>query len=290
MTTLYQHELDQSLVNCGMRYVFQLDDGRFFLIDGGYFECNEEKRLYSFLCDHCEGKPVIAGWFFSHAHQDHIGCFIEFVRSYANDVVIEELCHNFQPYDFTNVVGGWDSDEATFKAFYEAAEACCPQVPVRVLRTGDKVSYGCLEMEVLYTHEDLPQKATFNDCSTVIMLTCEGQRMLFLGDIGTAASAQLLKQAADRLQADLVQVAHHGFNGASVDVYKAADPKVLLWPSPACEVELNSWREENQYLMNHPGISEILYSGKGTAILTLPYVPGTAQRLPRTLPDCPPEK
>ena len=34
MTTLYQHELDQSLVNCGMRYVYQLDDGRFFLIDG----------------------------------------------------------------------------------------------------------------------------------------------------------------------------------------------------------------------------------------------------------------
>ena len=205
-------------------------------------------------------------------------------------MVLQEICHNFQPYDFSNVVGGWDSVEATFKAFYDAVETHCPQVPVRVLHTGDCISYGSLAMEVLYTHEDLPQKATFNDCSTVIMITCAGQRTLFLGDIGVAASAQLLAQAGDRIQADLVQVAHHGFNGATVDVYKAAGPKVLLWPSPACEVELNSWREENQYLMNHSDIREILYSGHGEAVLTLPYVPGTAQRRPRTLPDCPPEE
>ncbi len=38
---LDQLALDHSLVNCGMSYVFLLEDGSFFLIDGGYFTPGE---------------------------------------------------------------------------------------------------------------------------------------------------------------------------------------------------------------------------------------------------------
>ncbi|MGN1203185.1 MAG: hypothetical protein ACI4RF_07795, partial [Eubacterium sp.] len=72
---LYQLSLDQSEVDCGMSYVIKLCDGSFFIIDGGYFSKGECDRLYNFLCEHSGDKITISGWFCSHAHKDHFGCF-----------------------------------------------------------------------------------------------------------------------------------------------------------------------------------------------------------------------
>ena len=46
-TALYQIDLDNRRVNCGMTYIFQLADGRFFILDGGYFTFSECDRLYT---------------------------------------------------------------------------------------------------------------------------------------------------------------------------------------------------------------------------------------------------
>ena len=43
MAVLYQLKLDQSIVDCGMSYVFQLNSGHFFLMDGGYFTPGKRK-------------------------------------------------------------------------------------------------------------------------------------------------------------------------------------------------------------------------------------------------------
>ena len=99
MTTLYQLKLDQSIVNCGMSYVYRLASGHFFLIDGGFFTPGEADRLYDFLRARCEGKPVIDCWFFSHAHQDHIGVFLDMMERHREDLVIKELMYAFQPMD-----------------------------------------------------------------------------------------------------------------------------------------------------------------------------------------------
>ena len=46
MAVLYQLQLDQREVDCGMSYVVQLASGHFFLVDGGYFTPGEADRLY----------------------------------------------------------------------------------------------------------------------------------------------------------------------------------------------------------------------------------------------------
>lgn len=93
--TLYQLSLDQKKINCGMSYVFKLCDGSFFIIDGGYFTKGECDRLYQFLLDHTDDKIHIAGWFCSHAHEDHFGCFMDFAKKYGKCVTIEKLYYNF---------------------------------------------------------------------------------------------------------------------------------------------------------------------------------------------------
>lgn len=284
MITLHQLELDQSLVNCGMSYVFHLRDGGFFLIDGGYFTPGDEDSLYAFLRGLAKGVPHIAGWFFSHAHQDHIGNFISFLTRYHDRFTLGSLLYNFQPMDFSALAPEADwrgSDLATIRAFYEAVRQYAPAVPIRTLHTGDRLAFGDLALEALYTHEDLDTtNAKFNDHSTVIRATVSGQSILFLGDVGEEGSRILLRNP-DRLRGDIVQVSHHGFPGATRALYEAIGAKIALWPTPAYELERLVADETipvNRYLWSAAAIAEHIVSGHGDAALALPYTEGTATR------------
>lgn len=106
-TLLYQLEMDQSLVNCGMSYVFRLKNGDWFITDGGYFTDGEEDRLFELLSSCGNAKPRIRGWLFTHAHQDHIGCFINFIEKYSDKVIIDKLYYNFQPTHHRFATGSW---------------------------------------------------------------------------------------------------------------------------------------------------------------------------------------
>lgn len=284
---LYQLELDQALVDCGMSYFFRLNDGRYFIIDGGYFTPGEEDRLLGWLKDLTPfgEKPVIAGWFFTHGHQDHVGNFIQFVHKYKEKVEIQKLLFQFQPMDFSHVKGDWRekcNDLATVQEFYRTLEQDCPEIPVEILHTGDAFSFGELEIDVLYTAEDLyPTEASFNDYSAVISVTVSGQKILFLGDIGEKGCEILLRTGKERLSCDLVQVSHHGFNGATKELYEATGAKVLLWPAPEIEVGKNQNTPVNQFLLKEMGVQECFVSGKGTVRLELPYEIGTAYRYPK---------
>ncbi len=280
MTTLYQLKLDQSLVNCGMSYVYQLSSRHFFLIDGGYFTPGEADRLYDFLRARCEGKPVIEGWFFSHAHQDHIGAFLDMMERHREGLEIRQLMYAFQPLDLPESSDGWreqSNDLATVRRFYEIREQCCADVPVRTLHTGDSLRIGELTVEVLFTYHQLDEPSTFNDNSAVIRVGCEGQWALFLGDAYVVASRYMLSHCPEKLRCDLVQVSHHGFKGATRELYEATGAKVALWPAPDYEMKPNASREANHYLLFESSVQEHFLSDDGDAAFSLPYRIGTAE-------------
>lgn len=282
MTTLFQLQLDQSLVDCGMSYVFQLSSGHFFVLDGGYFTPDESERLYQMLRTRSGGrKPVIDGWFFSHAHQDHIGVFMDFIETHLDDVEIRELVFNFQPLQLPESSAQWRvkcQDLATIKRFYELLAEKCSRIPVRTPHTGDIWRYGELEIEVLFTHEELDVPTNFNDHSTVILVRVAQQRILFLGDINAEGSRIMLEKRSEKLRCDIVQVSHHGFDGATPELYAATHAKVALWPSPVYVQGEIRRRLANQYLHDRSGIAEHMISGYGSAAMQLPYQPFSAKR------------
>jgi hypothetical protein len=284
-TTLYQLELDYREINCGMSYVFHLRDGRFFIIDGGYFTPGEEDRLYDFLKERCGGgTPVVAGWYFSHAHQDHVGCFINFIWKYRGQVAIEQLIYNFQPVDFSTISGDWkSSDPATVKEFYRTIDEACGGIPVKAPHAGDVFQIGEITVEVLYTQEDLyPKKASFNDYSTVITTQVAGQKILWLGDIRNQASRILLRKKKDRLACDIVQVAHHGFGGATRALYAKTRAWAALWPTADyCMKKITSTKENRANAFVLKKMQEHWVGGHGTAALALPYHAGTAVSYPK---------
>ena len=280
MTTLTQFRLDHSLVDCGMSYAFTLADGSFFLVDGGYFTPGEDERLYQWLLARAKGKPRIAGWFFSHAHQDHIGVFLNMMLHHRQDIELERLIFNFQPLALPPVSDGWDiksNDLATVKKFYELLAAACPEVPVITPHTGDSLRLRELSLDFLFTHESLPGESTFNDHSTVLRVTVQGQRILFLGDIYRLGSEYLLR-SPEALRCDMVQIAHHGFPGATAALYDACGASVALWPT--ADYCIPRLREDpvNRHVLEHPGIRRHIFSGEGTVELNLPYRPDQGEK------------
>ena len=280
MTTFYQLKLDQSIVDCGMSYVFHLASGHFFLIDGGYFTPGEAEHLFNFLRKKCSGRPVIDGWFFSHAHQDHIGVFINMMEQFRDEIEVRELIYTFQPLDLPETSEGWDvksNDLATVKKFYEVLERYCKDIPVRRPRTGDCWNTDELHFEVLYTYENMVGESTFNDHSTVLKVTCESQSILFLGDIYRKGSSYLLENKADKLKTMFIQIAHHGFKGASKELYEATGAQIALWPTAEYKLDCILTLEPNRYLLYGSEVREHYCSCFGDVSFHLPYSLGTAE-------------
>ena len=71
-----------------------------------------------------------------------------------------------------------------------------------------------------------------NEASVVYRMTIDGQSVLFLGDIYEQSGTRLLQKYGNALKSDVVQMAHHGSQGAQKGVYVKIAPKVCLWPSP----------------------------------------------------------
>lgn len=280
---LWQLEVDNknTKANGGMSYIFQCANGNFFIIDGGYGTDTEADRIYRFLQERTpEGqKPVIEGWFISHLHDDHYGALLRFADKYSSKVDVLTFYYHFTPLiTVKTAMGRWRN-----------------AVHYGRLHTGMNFSVAGLRIDVLYTMEDLFPVVTenVNEASTVIRVTAGGQRILFLGDIMSLASERMLAEIpADALKSDLVQVAHHGYDGASVALYQAIDPETLLWPMNIVGWQdsgylsnpqnvFGFWYERtrgefplaNHWLTHTDSIKKIFVAGFGTTEIPLPYTP-----------------
>ncbi len=219
----------------GMCYVLQLSDGRFIIIDGGPANEDDELVLLNYLKSKNKNgsKPVIAGWFFTHGHGDHMGLACSFATKYASQVSLQGVYANFpdcdtlsmereESYWVTTSIVNWNKNQKTY----------FPDAKNYKLHTGEKFYIGDAEIEVLFTHEDLYPTTipTGNDTSTVFRITLGGQTMLFLGDSDVTTNNFLTDVYGSELKSDIMQVTHHGFNGATLALYKAIDPDICFWP------------------------------------------------------------
>lgn len=87
-----------------------------FIIDGGHFlQPNDHKRIYRFLRERTPDgeRAVISGWFFSHAHDDHVSQFVDFIREYGSAVDIEKLYYNDAPIDHRDNMSWGEANKNT---------------------------------------------------------------------------------------------------------------------------------------------------------------------------------
>lgn len=252
----------------GMCYIYTCEDGSFIIYDGGGDSGDGDRdRIYTILTElytktfgHAptEEKPiVIAAWVITHYHWDHYTNFVKFCRQYTRGDVVKVKLEKFicnlgsLPYVYNaHNPGGYN-----LNAVIDLSNNAKFPFEIVEVHTGQKLYIRNVMMEILYTQEDLfPQPLWYYNNTSLItrlhMRVSTGKNadgthtyapyantVLMLGDLHYQGSLRLetmygreVKPTAF-LKSDVVQVAHHGWNGCTQELYDVVDAKVLIWPA-----------------------------------------------------------
>ena len=230
----------------GMSFIYKLSDGTFFIIDGGICknrgvndnesnECSGEPsvhRLYKTLRELADDpdKIVISGWLITHIHNDHAGSFIDLAdeTAYLKNITIKQVIYS-QPSDddMSYNKGGRRNNwmpNALSKMKIEKTVKAHP---------GQVFYYADLTLTIIGTHDLVKPKSlnSHNNASIVSFVEFGGKKALYLADAEGDANAQLKALYGENLKADIVQVAHHGYNNTNANiVYPYVNPTIVLWP------------------------------------------------------------
>lgn len=195
------------------------------VVDGGWTEDAQYVRDIIALA----GNKVDA-WILTHPHQDHVGAFnviyadprdIEIGKVYTVDMASPKECIQ---------VASWDSVEA-YENFLELEVK-----DLQYLYTGDELEICGLQFQILNTYgEHVKQYSRdyLNDGSMMFKVKAKEQSMLFCADVGVSVSDYLLQRWGDTLQANYLQMGHHGYGGLQDDFYQKVDPQVAFFDAPA---------------------------------------------------------
>ena len=278
--------------NGGMSYVLKLSDGSFLVVDGGYQTEAEAKQLYDVLVANTPvgQKPVITAWFITHLHNDHYGCLLKFAEQYSDSVDVKGFYYNFAKTAIVSV--------PVLPKVTAAMSRWKNAVQYNKLHTGMCIPFAGAEATVICTHEDYYPLTPYseNDTSLVIRLTVAGQRIMLLAD---AARAESMVMSAtipqSELKCDIVQIAHHGYEGCLRDLYEKIGAETAFWPmsiygykTDTVKNVFETWMQRgtsekyaypNNYLIGNSTIKKFFVAGAGTVSIVLPYTP-EGERLP----------
>jgi len=255
---LTQVKLSYKANNCVMVYLIRLGDGQFIVIDGGLGEEGEAEHLLKLMEEQnvLEGKPQIAAWFFTHAHNDHFGGFVELMRHFAEKVIVKSIVYN---WPHSKKSKGF-SDLTSF----EEIVAGMKDTKIITARSGQQYFYSDCQIDMLFAPEDLYPAyiPNLNDSSLVFRMILHGHRIMWLGDM-QLQSAPFFEQKYSKevMQSEIMQVAHHGYGGASPILYWLIDPEILFWPCPEYMYATILKSECNRFLRESKKIRRIYVSG-----------------------------
>ena len=284
--------------NGGMCYIMQVADGSFVIIDSGVNTEKQANIIYEHLkANTTDEKPVISAWIFSHKHGDHVGGFQQFTKLYKDQVTVKAFYFNIPAEGF-----GQAGDSTGDKSIISLMKQYSGATIYRKLHTGMSFYVADARFDVMYTHEDLYPVLSddFNETSMVIRATFGNQRIMFLGDVQDDGGQVMIDtMPKSEMKSDIVQYAHHGWDGPTAELYDLIEAPTVLWP-----VSIYSWQYEaegenifhrlitettwayfyevNNYIAYYAEYVKTIIinaEGTGTQELILPYTP-RAERLP----------
>ena len=264
--------------NNGQGFVFVLPDGRLILQDGGN-RYDDPDIIYNAIKAVAPDKDniVIAAWFLSHPHNDHVNAFLKFVTEYSADetINIQRVIFNFVGadwYDFLREDGTTEKGGQLVKDVYALCKSNLPDTQVIKAHTGQIFDFGDAQVEILFTAEDLlPAESLgyINTSSMVIRVHMAGQSVLLLADT-TSTSAEIMeKMHESSLYSTMVQLAHHGMWAGTKNLYFYVSAPVLLWPTlPSVAAD---WLSDGPVMSAMTYAQDVYIAGTELTTLELPY-------------------
>ncbi|MBP3369728.1 MAG: MBL fold metallo-hydrolase [Clostridia bacterium] len=252
-----------------MGYIYQLSDGSFFIIDGGYTDGNQGESgglNASGISTGCHSSAPyimnvlkeyapdpenirIAAWLITHMHSDHFGGFIDLALNadFAEDksrITIEQLVYSMSSEE--NAKNADSSQRAWSRVFARAiSQEGWGDRLERKTKAHPGQQFFVRELTcTVYTSEDLLHCNNYdpfldgkyiNNTSIVTMVNFMGKDILHLADSSSANNPGVLAPIYNTsLKADILQVAHHGYGDTAADsIYKYVKPEIVFWPVTA---------------------------------------------------------
>ena len=270
----------------GQSMLWQLADGSYIVVDGGYNLADHATQLYLHMRKNAPdpNNITIAAWILTHAHGDHHGAFLQFCKLYTNRVKIEMFVGNFPSGEIRKAGGITDGMSASKITSYMTENF--PGVPLLKARVGQKLHIRDAEIEILYTHDSFaPRELTYlNTASLIFAMNIGGQRFLITGDASQDGCLITHSMYGDYLKSDYVQIAHHGAGVGSSSIfgltslYSAAEAPVVLWPASDRAYSSYSGNAHNAHALKLDSTKEIIVAGSRVFRVVLPYTPGTSDQ------------
>ena len=217
-----------------MSYIIKLDNGEFFIIDAG--QNHAYNYIYDKLLELNGGKDVtVACWLFTHFHNDHIGGFVNLCENdeMMKHIHVKSVIYNFPSRQVLDTApgAGDQMNVAKWEGLLDKHGILRYQA-----RTGQKYYFGNVELEMMFTYEDLQPFNILHDRSNptshIFSMKIDGQRFMMTGDACGEASEIVADRYGKDLASDFVQLPHHGWGdgGTSLDFYKNVGAKWVLYP------------------------------------------------------------
>lgn len=281
--TLWQFEVDHSLIDCGMCYIIKASNGNFFVIDSAHpYSVRDDFRIIDFLKKHSDGrKPVVEGWFISHGHEDHVGKVKDVLLYHKDEIEIKAFYYNLPSLELPESKGWGDAGNNIMLSFMEALESR-PEIKKHKMHTGQRFYIDNLEFTVLCTHEDVFPRSleNFNNTTISVMMKVGDCKVSFPGDsMGESDRVLVRRYSAQTLKCDVMQMSHHGHEGTSPEFYRRSGAECLLFPITEIKFDEELPRQE----ANRVAIEiakEYHIASNGAAEIPLPYKYGQTKILP----------
>ncbi len=212
-----------------MGYIIKTKKGKLILVDGG--KETDKDGLVERIKQY--GNKVDC-WFLTHPHEDHMGAFYKIVTDNDLDITVENVYYHFNELSWYH-----DVEESRFpqSEAYITALNNSTKIQNKIdCKKGDIFDIDNLQCKILRVGNQESNNETFtvNDSSMVFKFTENkiAKSILFLGDANSETSKELLETCSEDLPSYAVQMAHHGQNGVTEEVYNKINPQVCFFNSP----------------------------------------------------------
>lgn len=208
-------------------YLIRTKNDKLIIVDGG--EINDADFLLNYIMKYGNGK--IDYWYITHPHADHVGALCELLNRENCNIEIENLCYYFNPLEWyqENDKRGRKTEEL----MYSCLES--PKIINKIeCQKGQIIDMDNIQCEIIrIANPEITNSDNGNESSMVFKMidTDINKSILFLGDAYNYTSLELLEEP-EKLNSYAVQMAHHGQNGVTKEVYDNINPKLCFFNAP----------------------------------------------------------